>query len=318
MHGTQQRTRPALVVSVAILLAATLAACGGGGKATQVVVKVNKDEITVSQVNDQLARLGAGVPADQAEAAKRKILSSLVNQQLLVQQAIERKLDRDPQIIAALDGARANILAQAYVQKVIAPQAKPGEQEVRQYYTDNPALFAERKVYRLQELTIEANADQAKAIETAAAGAKSLKQLADFLRERKIPFGADSGVRTAEQLPLTKLAQIAQLKPGNVLVFEAGPERLTALEVLASEAQPVDEKKAAPVIEQYLGNRKREELATSELKRLRDQAKIEYIGDFAKYAADAPASASASAAAPAPAPAQPAASDQGKGIAALH
>ncbi len=314
MRYAEMRFFPA-AFAAAVLMAGGLSACGGGstsGKTSQVAVKVNKDEITVLQVNEQLGRLAANVSPEQIEPATRRILGSLINQQLLVQQAIERKLDRDPQILGALEAARLNILAKAYVERVITPQAKPTEQEVRKYYADNPALFAERKVYRLQELSIEANPDQAKEIEAMAAGAKSLKQVADYLREKKIPFGADSGVRTAEQLPLARLPQIAALKAGNVLVFPAANNRYSAIEVLASEAQPVDDKKAAPAIEQFLSNRKREELAEIELKRLRESAKLEYVGDFAKYAADG------AGAVPAVAAGKPTVSDQDKGIAALH
>jgi EpsD family peptidyl-prolyl cis-trans isomerase len=313
---TIRRRESPLAGALACMLVFALSACGGGGgsgKTTQVAVKVNKDEITVQQVNEQLSRLPAGTSPEQAEPATRQILSSLVNQQLLVQQALERKLDRDPQILGALEGARLNILAQAYVQRVIAPQAKPTEQEVKKYYADNPALFAERKVYRLQELSIEANAEQEKEIESAAASAKSLKQLADYLRDKKIPFAADSGVRTAEQLPLARVARISQLKPGEVLVFPTSATRVSALEVLASEAQPVDDKKATPAIEQYLANKKQEELARLELKRLRDAAKVEYVGDFTKYAADAASTSPVAAAAPAAAPGN----GEDKGIAAL-
>jgi EpsD family peptidyl-prolyl cis-trans isomerase len=313
---TNRRRAAPLASALVCALVFALNACGGGGgtgKTTQVAVKVNKDEITVQQVNEQLSRLPAGTAPEQAEPATRQIISSLVNQQLLVQQALERKLDRDPQILGALEAARLNILAQAYVQRVIAPQAKPTEQEVKKYYADNPALFAERKVYRLQELSIEANAEQEKAIEAAAASAKSLKQLADYLRDQKIPFAADSGVRTAEQLPLTRVARISQLKPGEVLVFPTSATRASALEVLASEAQPVDDKKATPAIEQYLANKKQEELARLELKRLRDAAKVEYVGDFTKYAADAASPTPMAAAAPA----ATSGNGEDKGIAAL-
>jgi EpsD family peptidyl-prolyl cis-trans isomerase len=301
------RALPALAALI------VLSACGGGdsGKSsTQVAVKVNKDEITVLQVNEQLGRLPAGVGPEQTEAATRRILGSLVNQQLLVQQAIEHKLDRDPQVLGALEAARLSILARAYTERVITPQAKPTEQEVRKYYADNPALFAERKVYRLQELSIEATPDQAKAIEAAASDSKSLKQLADYLHKQKISFSADSGVRTAEQLPLSQIARIAQMKPGMVLAFSTGPNRESAVEVLASQVQPVDDKKAAPVIEQFLSNHKRDELAVAEIKRLRDASKIEYQGEFTKYAAEP---------APQQADAKPAAAaDQDKGIAALR
>jgi EpsD family peptidyl-prolyl cis-trans isomerase len=317
-----------------VAIVAALQACGGGKSdsksASQVAVKVNKDEITVLQVNEQLAHLPAGTTPEQLEPATRRVLGSLVNQQLLVQQAIEHKLDRDPQVLGALEAARLNILAKAYTQRVIAPQAKPTDQEVRKYYADNPALFSERKVYRLQELSIEATPGQEKDIAAMVDGAKSLKQLADYLHEQKIPFSADSGVRAAEQLPLGQLPHIAQAKPGSVMFFHTGPNHASALEVLASQPQPIDDKKATPAIEQYLSNRKLEELAAAEIKRLRDGSKIEYVGDFNKYAGEAPAPAAAAKtdAAPAtaaadaqgaaPAGAAAASNEQNKGIAALR
>ena len=312
MRMTPEAVRP-VVASLVALTALVLSACSDShsATATQVAVKVNKDEITTLQVNEQLARLPNGISPEKQDAATRKVLSSLVNQQLLVQQAIERKLDRDPQILGALEAARLNILAQAYVQRVIAPQAKPTEQEVHKYYADNPALFSERRIFRLQELSIEADAEQEKELEAAAARVKSLKELADYLRRKKIAFSADSGVRTAEQLPLARLPQISQLKSGQVVVFASGNNRASALEVLASESQPVDDKKAAPVIEQYLTNRKREELAVLEVKRLRDASKIQYVGDFAKFAGEPAGTTTAAVEKSVP-------SDQDKGIAALR
>jgi hypothetical protein len=110
-----------------------------------------------------------------------------------------------------------------------------------------------------------------------------------------------------------------------VLAFDTGPNRLSVIEVAASELQPVDESKATPVIEKFLSNRKREELAASEVKRLHDAAKLEYVGDYAKYAANAaaapaasvPTAAAPTAAAPTTAP-KPNVSETDKGIAGLH
>lgn len=316
MHTSRRMIYP-VAAAVAVVVAGALSGCGGAsasGKTTQVALKVNKDEITVGQVNEQLAHLPAGVTPEQMDPATRRILGSLVNQQLLVQQAVEHKLDRDPQILGLLEAARLNILAKAYVERVISPQAKPTEQEIRKYYADNPALFSERKIYRLQELSIEAGPEQEKDIAATAAHVKSLKELAAYLSEKKLPFSADSGVRSAEQLPLAHLQEISDLKAGGVLVFPVGPDRVSALEVLASESRPIDDKRAAPMIEQFLANRKREELASVEVKRLRDEAKVEYVGDFAKYAGEPLASAGSTTTTGA----KPPASADSKGIAALH
>src|SRR5215470_357783 len=109
------------------------------------------------------------------------------------------------------------------------------------------------------------------------------------MEDSKLKFNVESAVRGDEQLPWEGLLNVAKMKEGEVAVFRIDDNRATALQVLASQVQPVDDKQAAPVIEQFLTNRKRDQLAQEELKRLREAAKIEYVGDFAKYsvAADA-------------------------------
>src|SRR5688500_1830131 len=65
--------------------------------ASQVAAKVNSGEISVHQVNYALTR--AGVRASKPEMApqvRREILNRLVDQELAVEQAINKKLDRSP------------------------------------------------------------------------------------------------------------------------------------------------------------------------------------------------------------------------------
>ena len=300
-----------------------LVACGHhapGG--SQVAVKVNKDEITVLQLNQQLARLPAGLTDIQREEATRRIMTGLIDQRLFVQQAIEHKLDRDPEVVSTLEAARQQLLAQAYVQRVLGPQAKPTEQEIKQYYAENPALFADRKLYKLQELTIQGTPEQIKSLEEHPKGVKSLQELAVWLKDNKLNFNVDSAVRSAEQLPLERLSQVAKMKDGEVALFHVDETHVTALQIVATQPQPVDDKQAAPAIEQFLTNRKRDQLGQADIKRLREATKIEYVGDFVKYSpAGAPTAGGATpvvSAVPAAVAAEAPKSSTEKGIAGLR
>jgi EpsD family peptidyl-prolyl cis-trans isomerase len=310
----------ALAIGASILLAA----CGGSDKpakgASQVAVKVNGDELSIHQVNAQLARM-PGVTADKADTARRQVVDGLIDQRLLLQQAIEKKLDRDPEVLAAIEGNRAQILAQAYVQKTLGAQARPNEMEVRQYYEQNPALFAQRRVYRLQEITTDLPPARADELREAVAAAKSMPDVATWLQKNRFQVAANSAVRGAEQLPMQHLHRIDGLKDGQMDVF-VSDQRVTVLQVLASQAQPVSMEKATPAIELFLTNRKRDELARAELKRLREVAKLEYVGDFKHLAlAASPVAVPASSVVPAAAtlPAAPAASATvDKGVSGLR
>ncbi len=260
----------------------TLALLGGCGKedgkkaATQVAAKVNGDEITIHQVNAALSR--TNVPADQADAAKRRALERLIDQHIVKQQAIEKKLDRTPRVVQAIEAAKNEILARAYLEQVSSAQPKVAPEDVKKYYAEHPELFAERRIYNIEEVTI-VDGDTAGAKQQAGK-TRDLAELANWLKSQNVKFTANRGVRAAEQLPLEWLPQLHKLKDGETRTFEAG-DRLTVLRVVATRSAPVDEAAAAKRIEQFLFNRRLTEAMRDELKHLREKSNIEYAGEFA-------------------------------------
>jgi hypothetical protein len=82
--------RRAAVAATALAAVLALAACGGSrDKASQTAAKVNKDEITVHQINFVLQQQ-RNLRPEQADAAARQILERLIDQQLALQKAEER------------------------------------------------------------------------------------------------------------------------------------------------------------------------------------------------------------------------------------
>jgi EpsD family peptidyl-prolyl cis-trans isomerase len=290
--------RAPLLLAV-IAAAALLAACSGdkGDKASQTAAKVNKEEITVHQINFVLQRQ-PGLKPEQAEAAGRQVLERLIDQELAVQKAEEQKLDRDPGVVQQIEAAKREIIARAYVERVGETVNKPGNDEIAKYYVDKPALFKDRRIYSLQELNIEAKPEQFEAIRAKLSGAKTLNEFVDFLKANDFRFAGNQAVRSAEQLPLASLDGIAKMKDGDS-VISPNAAGLTVLSLVGSRSQPVDEARARPAIEAFLLNERKAEAVQKDLKALRATSKIEYVGKFAQPAA------AASAAAPADMPAAP-------------
>jgi hypothetical protein len=83
----------------------------------------------------------------------------------------------------------------------------------------------------------------------------------------------------AEQLPLSFLPRLAAMKPGEIAVF-ATPLGASVIQLLHAEQAPLSETQAAPLIEQFLAARRRLDTAAAEVKRLREVATIEYLGEF--------------------------------------
>lgn len=315
----------------ALTLALLLTGCGGesgegeAATATQVAAQVNGEEITVHQINFALQRMPNLTP-EQTKTAAPEVLKSLVDRELLVQAAIEDKLDRDPQVSKTLEDTRRQILATAYMERVTANVAKPTEAEIRTYFDNNPALFSQRRIYRLQELAIRPPAEKMEALRAKMQQVRNLGELAEWLRAEQIPAQAGQSVKPAEQLPLELLPRLQALNPGQSLTL-AGDGQITVLIVADAQSQPIGFEQAKPLIERFLIGNKRRELADAKLKELRLAAQIEYKGEYthlnpATPAAGEPAAptptapaapAAPGAAAPAApgAPAAPAAGDQG-------
>ncbi len=276
-----------------------LAFAAGCGKsedkktATQVAAKVDSVEITVHQVNNILART-PNVTPEVADRAKREILDKLIDQQLVKQKAIEKKLDHLPAVMQAIESAKSEILARAYLEQIAASLPKPSPAETKKYYAEHPELFAQRRVFNLEELAFVAKDDVAAGLRERAAKARSLKEIADWLQSKGVKVVANRGVRAAEQIPLELLPRLQQAKDGAIQVTEAG-DRHQVIRIVASKAAPVDEPTATPSIQQFLFNRRSREAIAAEMKQIKGQAKIEYRGEFAEGPAAEEAKAKAQA-----------------------
>ncbi len=265
------------------LVLGLLAGCGGGNKdkpASQTAAKVNKEEITVHQINLVMGQQ-RGLPPEQAASASSQVLERLIDQELALQKAADQKLDRDPRVMQQLEASRREIISRAYVEKIGDGAPKPTSVEVSAYYEKHPALFSQRRVYSLQEVAIEAPPEKVEELKKVLTGAKSFNAFVEYLKTNNIKFRGAEAVRGAEQLPLTSVDQFAQLKDGQA-VFAVTPTGARVIHLVSSRSQPVSLQAAIPAIEQFLLNERKRKLIADDLYALRSAAKIDYVGDFDK------------------------------------
>ena len=285
----------------AACLAVVLAGCGGAKKdkpASQVAAKVNKQEISVHQINFVLQQQ-RGLKPEQADAASRQILERLIDQELAIQKAQELKVDRDPRVVQQIEAAKREIVARAYIEKVGDAAAKPSPEEINKYYADKPGLFKDRRIYSIQEIAIEAKPDQVPALRAKLEGAKSVNEFVDHLKANNFRFAGNQAVRPAEQLPLNMLDTFAKMKDGQAMLFPSATGAQVVV-LAGSKSEPVDEARAKPAIEQFLANDAKRKVIEGDVKAMRAAARLEYVGNFAAGAASAVVAAPA---APAPTPA---------------
>ncbi|MDM7948596.1 EpsD family peptidyl-prolyl cis-trans isomerase [Hydrogenophaga sp.] len=289
LHFSHRPTRltGACLLCLGIL---SLSACGDSEApkaATQVAVKVGSSEISIHQINQALARTPLNSSSkDEVQAARQATLERLIDQQLAVDQATELKLHRSPDVVAKLEAARREVLARAYLEQLSQSVTKASAEEVKQYYDSNPALFAERRIFNLQELRIPRVGESLDQLRTMAEQGRNLDEVAAMLKAQNVGFGAGGGVRNAEQVPMEILPKLHALKDGQNLLVVQGPGA-TLLRLAASSSSPVTLATATPGIEKFISNRRTTETVSGEIKRLRAATTIQYEGDFAQASATA-------------------------------
>lgn len=294
-----------------LLVVVLMAGCGdkkdgatAENKPTQVAAKVNGTELTVSQVNYALQRI-PNLDKDQSKAASLQVVRNLVDQEVLAQKAQSEKLDRDPTVVQALDAARRQIMAEAYMSRKLGTPSEPTDAEISDYFNKHPELFSKRKIYRLQEISIKAPAEKQDAIRKQLDASKTLDDFAAWLKSEKYPIQASQGVKPAEQLPQALLPKLAEMPDGQAMIVNI-PDGMLVIVLADSQLQPVTLEQAKPAIARVLQNEARQQAAKAELDNLKSAAKIEYVGEFADAGkTQATPAAPAAGSAPAPAAAAP-------------
>ena len=304
--------------ALAAVAAALLAACGqkkdvapADTAGSEVVAKVNGDELTASQLSIALQKQ-RGMRPDAGDAASKQVLDQLIDEQIVAQKAVAAKLDKDPMVVAQIESARRDILARRFLESAAETAAKPGDDAVQKFYDSRPALFAQRKVYTLQRIDIQAPDERRTEIDAHVQSLKTSAELTDWLKSQKLAYTVKQEQEASEQLPPYLLDKVSAMKDGQSIVVPA-QTGVAALTLVSSASAPKTLAEAHAAIEQYLANQGRRDVILGLQKTLRDGAKIDYQGRFAALASAGgdgamAASAPVLSAAPAASNAAPAAS----------
>ena len=271
------------VLCGSLLLAAAvgLSACGNKEKKVgQALVRVNGEEITVLQINDELRR--AGVKADQQDAATKQLLESLIDRQLIMDEAKRNKIDRTPEVMQAIERAKVQIIAQAYLKSIANNITKPSKAEIDDYFQKHPEYFTQRKQYDIQQMVI-ATKDFSNDLKLAIESAKSLDEVAAWLDMHSVRYARGQLSRNTTDLPEQMVAKLKEMQKGQLFIVNEG-EKSMLNSITSIKDSPVTAMDAAPQIEQYLINKKTKELADAEITHLRSSAKIEYLNASAPVA----------------------------------
>ena len=220
-----------------------------------VLAQVGEWTITLDEFNERVEAVKAMAPElDTTDVEQRKLmLSELIQQQLLAQEARSRKIDQKKEFKAAMGDFRNNLLVQLLGTE-IGQAEEVTDEEARAFYDENPAFFETLIERKIREIVVQ-NEDEAKGILV------ELNQGADFVQTAKTRSiakskskGGDLGFLTVATgdpqldksvFPFEKMAQVSSaMDPGSVSGAFKGPEGIYIIkleETRGGEIQKFDE-----------------------------------------------------------------------------
>jgi EpsD family peptidyl-prolyl cis-trans isomerase len=262
--------RASAVVGIA-LAATAVSSCDAesGAQTSQVVARVNDAEITISQLRATLIARGEAEPSP---TTAQRTLDGLVNEQLLVEAAVRNELDRDPAVVMALEATRRQILANAFVERVVYPQEQISAADQAAYFRNHPELFSKRQTYQLA--TFSCPMPLPDAVRTALDSTATPEELTNLLEAHELDCSTQMLTRASEQLAFDQLPQFALAKPGDVAVQTESDGGTTLMLIASMQPSPITFESAQPLIQQYLASVRNAEALDVHLRQARSLADI--------------------------------------------
>ena len=275
-HG---RTYRAALLTGGLMLLATTAACNK--KPTdQVVAVVNGDEISMQELNAELgnAQLPPGVDK---KVVQQQLLQRLIDRRVLAQSAKEQGIDRDPAFIVEQRRVNEALLVDKLAKRTADSIPVPSNSEIDKFIAENPSLFANRKIYAIDQIMFQMPADvsRIKQLEPA----KTMDEVAATLKTMNIPF--QRGVQRVDSanVPPEQMARILALPKTEPFIIPQG-NRVTVNLITGDQSAPLPIEQARPLATRAIRAQKLGKQGEDRLKEARTKAKIEYQDGFAPAA----------------------------------
>lgn len=237
------------------------------------VAQVNDRVITDYQLDRELQLAAQG----QASPSRSGALQALIDRQLLQDEALRNNLDRDPHVLSAIENAKAQILAQAYLHSRLAYVAAPSREEMQAYFSRHPEKFSKRKLFHLKEIVLPSS-ELSGELKSAMDQARSLEDVAAWLDGRRIEYTLARQTRSSADMPEALLDRMQDLQAGQMVAVREGGN--ASLLVIASiQESPLSFEAALPEIERILFEEKGRQQGDAALARLRSGARVAYQPD---------------------------------------
>ncbi|MDA8388753.1 MAG: peptidylprolyl isomerase [Nitrospiraceae bacterium] len=205
--ATASRSRCAAALAALTPLFALALVLPGCGRArangpTQVLARVDGTEITVSAFERQVRDLPRAARKLVEGAGGTALLNSMIDRELLYQEAKKKGLDEDPDIKGRIEDTEKDVLANALIERETAGKTRVGDGEARLYYNSHPSEFRDVREVRISRIVVPDEKNAARLLAGLRKGADFGRLAAMYSADRRSAArGGDMGYFAYGQLP---------------------------------------------------------------------------------------------------------------------
>jgi peptidylprolyl isomerase len=160
----------------------------GSVKGDEVIARVAGSDVTAEEVRATIALMDARNRAalTRDPALLSQTVRAILANRLVLKEALAKKWEQQPAVLAQLARARENLITEGYLQSVTTPpESYPSETEIKSVYDSNISAFLVPRRFQLAQIVVGVAKDADKAAEDAAR-----KKLDEVVKKVKQP-GAD-------------------------------------------------------------------------------------------------------------------------------
>jgi peptidyl-prolyl cis-trans isomerase C len=272
--GRLLRAGPGRTLLVTMGAAALLVGCHSK-PAGQVVATINGEEITLTELNAELATMN--VQGGDKSALQKAALERIVERKLLASGARQDGLDQNPEFIVKRKQLEEALLVQMMAQKIASGIKAPPTADVDKFIADNSNMFAGRVVYAVDQLSFDTpkRDDYVKQL----TDAHTMDAVIAVLDKLGIKYQRQNAQVDSAMVPPQMLAQISKLPAGEPFVVPS-PGKVTISVITGTKPAPLAGDVARPLAANAVRNNQLGKALQQRLVAERGKAKIEYGPGF--------------------------------------
>ncbi len=240
--------------------------------ATQVIAKVNDNEITVSEFNSQFNQTAS---APTASSNKKAVLDELIQINLFASEALKLQLNRSPDAVQRIEIAKKKVFADMYIESAAGITNIANQADIQHFIINHPAIFKPHTAVNLEIAAINQTLsyDQVEKLKLFSNDFQGLK---NFLQSANIAHSIRHRTVGIEDLHSDFYLQNTTPKPGSTIV-QTSSNRLSFVGITSMYEEPLSEEESSEIALKLLMADKRKQVIEKEKKRLKLISNIEIM-----------------------------------------